>query len=442
MSAELRRRLRRSRWAWALAVAALLALIWRFAASTPEPVRFFQSTSTQGGGKPKGAVPEAADPWALLARAQAEGNSQAQAIDNEAELQDMQQLDREWCSASEVARRNAAMTTQDERIAAVASQVFEAANQRLLLRWQRLLQARSDPLSQGAYALLGGPTPPGSAQRPSPGLREMALNASDPRLLSMLAGRTCTEDRACRNQILERWRQLDPGNAMPWLWQLAELQAPADATEIGQTAASRLQALQGLAHASHWDDGSSTFFGLLREVNGTQAPGLYDTAAQLLLHGMDAARVFPRLGALSQSCRSPTENSALAQACTGAAEVLWQHGNDRLMRSIALQTAGGQASNRQAPHWQQRAQQLMAQRQWADESLQQHFDGLLAMSRCEPSQRYRQRLVARLQLGEWASSRRAMAEEQVDEVELVRRYLAKGTPSPLRPAAPRASATP
>jgi hypothetical protein len=186
------------------------------------------------------------------------------------------------------------------------------------------------------------------------------------------------------------------------------------------------------------DDSRASLQTLLHQVNASTGHGLYDTAALFALDGIDAARVIPPLRSLSHGCREAARTSALAVACEGAAEVLWKHSDDRVMRSMAVRTAGYQGELRQDPKWQLRAQQVEAVAQWSDENFKHHIDGLIDLVNCEPSQRHRQQTIKRVRQGDWEWSRQTMAEAQVDEAALAQKYRAKGNKPLLRPADPSA----
>jgi hypothetical protein len=341
----------------------------------------------------------------------------------------MQEQDRAWCNAINVSKRKTGVEQQDAQATEAANRAMDEATTRLMARWQRLLTVRGDALSQAASALLGGPQ-----QR----MRELAMNTNDPRVLALLVGKACPEDKACKATLVERWRQLDPENAMPWLWKLDGLPQAKGPSESHAASAARLAVLQGIANARHMDDGRASLQTLLHQVNASTGPGLYDTAALITLVGIDAARVIPPLRSLGQECREAARTSTLAVACEGAAEVLWKHSDDRFMRFMAVRTAGLQEGLRQDPKWQLRARQVEAAAQWSDETFKHHIDGLMDMVECEPSQRYRQQTIQRLRQGDWEWSRQTMAEAQVDEAALAQKYRAKGNKPLLRPADPPA----
>ncbi len=412
----------------AVLIPLLLALAFFLRPRHLEDAQAQQVTVTRPGPSAKPPLATGADPWALLERAVQEGANSSAPIDDHAELLEMQEQDRAWCSAVSVSKRKTGVEQQEAQATEAATRATDEASTRLMARWQRLLTARGDALSQAASALLGG-----SQQR----MRDLAMNTNDPRVLALLVGKTCPEDKACKATLIERWRQLDPENAMPWLWQLDGLPKAEGRSESHAASAARLAVLQGIANARHMDDGRASLQLLLHQVNASTGPGLYDTAALVTLVGIDWARVIPPLGKLSHGCREAAQTSALAVTCEGAAEVLWKHSDDRLMRSMAVRTAGYQEGLRQDPKWQLRAQQVEAVAQWSDD-FKHHIDGLVDLVNCEPSQRHRQQTIKRLRQGDWEWSRQTMAEAQVDETALAQKYRAKGNKPLLRPADPPA----
>jgi hypothetical protein len=197
------------------------------------------------------------------------------------------------------------------------------------------LRASSDPFAQ-AVALWLDPERqvPGSGQRQEQ-LARLAETTADPRVYA-LAFRTCLKNGAedapaCQSLNARQWARLDAGNAMPWMYVLAESIAQADL-------AGRDDALFQIASSARVEQRSFAVAQAILDQAGTDGPSL--VAANELVtqaRGMDAIQALPLL-ALVGICRDRSGlDEDTARRCGAAAELLVSRSD-----TLALRDYGGQ----------------------------------------------------------------------------------------------------
>jgi hypothetical protein len=197
------------------------------------------------------------------------------------------------------------------------------------------LHGSADPFAQ-AVALWLDPAreASGFAQRQER-LARLAETTTDPRVYA-LAFRTCLKNGAedaptCQSLNARQWARLDDGNAMPWLYVLAEAIAQPDL-------AGRDDALFRIASSLRVEQRSFTVAQVILDHAGGDSASL--VAANELVNearGMDAAQTLPLL-ALVGICRDRASlDEDTARRCSAAAELLVSRSD-----TLALRDFGGQ----------------------------------------------------------------------------------------------------
>ncbi|HEV7914848.1 MAG TPA: hypothetical protein VGP22_13865 [Albitalea sp.] len=154
------------------------------------------------------------------------------------------------------------------------------------------------------------------------GLANLALASRDPRL-HMLAFNACVWSRqpaqseACRAVSVERWTQLDPNNAVPWLFLASKAAQKRDGAALAD-------AMQHVAHATHSDSG----WGVLPGMVATNAPpedAAVPATLQLLTEAVGVQTVLsvPSYQPTLEFCKDDAlRDPARRQTCGEVAEVL------------------------------------------------------------------------------------------------------------------------
>ena len=147
-------------------------------------------------------------------------------------------------------------------------------------------------------------------------LASSAVSTTDSRVYA-LALRACAKaqtEGSCEMLSAQQWARLDPGNARPWLFILADSVAKKDA-------ALRNEALFQIASASQMEDRLLALPGLIVG----QASGDESLVAAMSLAifaiGAGTAEVVP-YQAISTSCKDIAGNANLGQICSSAASTL------------------------------------------------------------------------------------------------------------------------
>lgn len=186
-----------------------------------------------------------------------------------------------------------------------------------------------------------------AASRRLDALAQMALASRDPRL-HMLAFNACgwshqSEAGACRAVSIERWTQLDPNNAVPWLFLAAKAQQKQDALALAD-------AMQHVAKATHSDSG----WGLLPGMVATHAPSedaALPATMQLLTEaiGVQTTLSVPSYAPAMDFCKDDAlRDGVRRQTCSDVAEVLATKSNTVIDRTMgaALGSRVGWAAER------------------------------------------------------------------------------------------------
>lgn len=189
------------------------------------------------------------------------------------------------------------------------------------------LGARSTPCAEASCAADDGRRISRDPLQPLQALVRMAEASSDPRMqaLAMSACRgVASTDTACGRLSVERWAQLDPANAVPWVFVAAGAQARNDTAALGQ-------AMQRIAQATHSDSGWGRLpAALAAHVPPSDAalPAVMKLVNQVI--GVQSTALVPSYQPLNAYCSEEAlRDSARREQCDDIAQVL-------AMRSTAL----------------------------------------------------------------------------------------------------------
>jgi hypothetical protein len=172
---------------------------------------------------------------------------------------------------------------------------------------------------------------PGDAQAPADGQRLLvadALATSDPRVYA-LAYRVCIRpgaDAACDALSARRWAELDPGNAVPWIYVFAQARNAGDLS-------TQQEAMARMATSERFEDRHFAAAGAVVAHVPDDDPQLA-AAADLVGRaiGMSAAEMLP-LSELNAACRRRAGGDAnLAQQCSEVADRMYDHSDSLLLR--------------------------------------------------------------------------------------------------------------
>jgi hypothetical protein len=162
----------------------------------------------------------------------------------------------------------------------------------------------------------------------------MATTTSDPRVYALAfntCGRAQPTEGACQLLNPEQWARLDPGNATPWLFVL---------TQAGQRrdAVAQSEALFRISTSARSDQHFFAVPGLVIDhMPGDEAsmPAALTLASEAI--GVEAAWSLPGYQALYDWCKTSTLRDAnRRQTCTAVAELLVEHSDTLLERSVGV----------------------------------------------------------------------------------------------------------
>lgn len=146
-----------------------------------------------------------------------------------------------------------------------------------------------------------------------------ALQARDPAALRWALG-LCGSDPRCQAAPLALWRELDPDNAVPWLWALEEDPTRRASAWQAATAASRYSAYPGRLAAA------------VQQALQPQWPGYLQALLLMDAQGIEAALYDPSDAHLFATCR-PAPGAPLDR-CAVLAETIVARGDT--MMAVAL----------------------------------------------------------------------------------------------------------
>lgn len=188
-------------------------------------------------------------------------------------------------------------------------------------------------------------------------------------------------DGDCARYSAARWAQLEPGNAIPWLFLAAAAQTRKDE-------AARDEALRRASQAAYADYHNRSMFALLAHpaVRGKDAGTRL--AAMTRLSGIWAAFAIPNLSVIGQSCsEAAMRDSERRQMCSSLGRVFTDNGSDLLLFSLGIRlgTRAGWPEQQLAPLRDRldAAQQVtivLPDNLWSCESMRRaeaHLEGLL-----------------------------------------------------------------
>ncbi|WP_374438474.1 hypothetical protein [Inhella sp.] len=328
---------------------------------------------------------------------------------------------REWCTQAvrrargeEEAQRRAELQPGRPQPDPEPDTVMERAQERVVLRWARQLQAEGDEaaLALADFLLTGAPTEQvGARER----LVERAQRSSQGFVIS-LALQRCALDSVC-NSLARRWTQQEPDNAAAWLHSGGVL-TPAEV-------------LRGVQAATRAQDYRLTLAARLLGLAQAPSVGLRDAAELQLMFGMSAAWALPRWAPLLKHCRALPQ----ASECVGSADRLWRLEDPQLInRILSIKLAGEQA--RQSPEWHARAAEAEAISQWSLERSELELAAWHSVDSCDPSQGFGAWLRVRLAQGEWPRLVADMREQRQSVAELAERRRLRTGRSLLDPPKP------
>ena len=163
-------------------------------------------------------------------------------------------------------------------------------------------------------------------------LAKMATTTRDPQVYA-LAFNTCRpgqpSEGACQLLSAEQWARLDPGNATPWSFVLAQ-------AGLRRDVATQNEALYRIATSTRSDQ---YFFRLSRVVidhmpdDDSSGPVALTLATEVI--GVEASYWLPGYQAMLDQCRRPAlRDSNRRQTCNAVAELLVERGDTLLERGV------------------------------------------------------------------------------------------------------------
>ena len=165
-------------------------------------------------------------------------------------------------------------------------------------------------------------------------LARMATTTNDPRVYALAfntCGRAPSADGACQLLNAEQWARLDPGNAAPWLFVLTQAVQSRDAE-------AQSEALFRISASTRSDQHFFAVPGLVIDhLPGDEAsmPAVLTLASEAI--GVESAWSLPGYQVLSELCKtSALRDANRHQICTAAAELLVEHSDTLLERSVGI----------------------------------------------------------------------------------------------------------
>ena len=247
-----------------------------------------------------------------------------------------------------------AMATQDDGAAAqicgfgkvaIDQEDANAARERVgeltketAARWLTALQNSGDLRARAAGLLLDGKVTGGEPIHPATeqtrdAIVQLAAGTAEPAVyavaLSMCGAYSESgPDRACQQISLQRWAQIDPNNAVPWL-------LLADDARRRHDVAGEANAFAQAASASKVDAyGDSLYAFAAPELPPDVTPLERDYFATEVI-GVEAAMATPHYGIASRHCSvDAMRDSKLRQQCNSLAELMISQGSDLLDLSV------------------------------------------------------------------------------------------------------------
>jgi hypothetical protein len=165
-------------------------------------------------------------------------------------------------------------------------------------------------------------------------LARLATSSSDPRVYA-LAYRECRKSSqedaapACQALSARQWAQLDPGNALPWVFEL-------DDATTREDPVARDEALYQIASSARIEERKFAAAGIIAAHAGTDGAGLV-AANRLVTQAQHLAdtQALP-LYSLLKTCLAGSQEAGMVQPCTNIGELLVRRSD-----SLGLRLVGG-----------------------------------------------------------------------------------------------------
>ena len=296
------------------AIASVAALWWRFSPTSSTPTPSLQVQFAAPAVATSAAPTSAASTPALTA---ATPSPQVNAVDDAKCVV-------KTSPSPHIADANADANTSDEETHHVADPTAPARAQ-LLAR----LRASPDPYANAVAVWLDVDDNDDASHRAGrlQQLAAMAASTRDPRLYS-LALRTCWghAGRECQSLSARRWSELDPGNAMPWLFMLDEAGRRNDESGIQE-------AMFHVTQSAHLTERNEAPLQPIIDAASGDAESLVAARAWAVdAIGISAAQIGP--GGYT-ACKRATQADANAwQQCVAMVDLL-EHRSDSLQARMA-----------------------------------------------------------------------------------------------------------
>jgi hypothetical protein len=295
----------------------------------------------------------------------------------------------------------------DESDAGAVFQQVGALTKGAGTRWLSALQNSDDLRARVAGLLLEGKVTGGDSLRPAAEqtrneVVQLAAGAGDPAAyamaLSMCDTSAATDaDSACRQLSLQRWAQMDPYNAVPWLLLAGKARARHDS-------AAEADAFRHAATAHSIDSYSASVFAFAEPELPQDATPLerYYLAAEVI--GVEAAIGLLQYSVASRHCSNDAmQDSIVRQQCNSLAELLVTKGTNLMDLGLG-KTIGARAK------WpSERVNELALEQDALMQAIMQQTpsdnDKLWT---CDAVSRVNSYVVQRVRLGELGAARDAL----------------------------------
>ncbi len=287
-------------------------------------------------------------------------------------------------------------------------------------RWLAALQNSGDLRARAAGLLLEGKVTGGEPLRPvteqtRDAIAQLAAGTVEPAVyavaMSMCGKYSGTAaGGACQQISLQRWTQIDPGNAVPWL-------LLADDAQRRHNVADEANAFAHAANSTKVDAyGDSLYAFAAPELPPDVTPLERDYFATEVM-GVEAAMATPHYGIAGRLCSvEAMRDSKVRQQCSSLAELLVNHGSD------LLDLAVGKAIGIRAGWTSARVNEL-AQHQYAlMEIIRELAPAADADWTCEAVSRVNAYMDQRVRVGEAAAANDLLERSGGTVPELAQRY--------------------
>jgi tetratricopeptide (TPR) repeat protein len=288
-------------------------------------------------------------------------------------------------------------------------------------RWLAALQNSGDLRSRAAGLLLESKVTDGDsgprAEQIFTAAVQLAAGAEDPAVYGLavsMCGRYIGTDAAgaCQQISLQRWAQLDPDNAVPWLFLAAAAQASHDT-------GAEADAFSHAAKAHKVDSYGDSLFAFAEPELPQDVTPLARSYFAIEVIGVEAALWAPQYGAVNQHCsREAMQDSNVRQQCDSLAQLLVRNGTTLL--DLGLGRNIGARAGWSSERVNELAQQQDALRQAITQLSPSDDDKLWT---CDAVSRMNAYMSQRVRLGELGAAREVLERSGETDEAMHQKYL-------------------